>query len=39
MNWLNVLRSCLPVALVAALGLYVNYLEDAAYDDGYAVAK
>ncbi|WP_236199938.1 hypothetical protein [Pseudomonas pseudonitroreducens] len=39
MNWLNVLRSCLPVAFVAALGLYMNHLENAAYDDGYAVAK
>lgn len=39
MNWLNVLRSCLPVAVVAALGLCINYLENAAYDDGYAVAK
>lgn len=39
MNWLNVLRSCLPVAFVATLGLYMSHLENAAYDDGHAVAK
>lgn len=39
MSWLNSLRQWLPLALLAAVGLYVNHLERAAYDGGYAVAK
>ncbi|MCQ4242400.1 hypothetical protein [Stutzerimonas stutzeri] len=39
MSWFSYLRLWLPLALVAALGLWVNYLEQAAYQDGYKQAQ
>jgi hypothetical protein len=39
MTWLTYIRPFLPLALVAALGLLVNYLENAAYGDGFKQAQ
>lgn len=39
MTWITNLRAWLPLVLIGALGLWVNHLQDGAYDDGYAKAQ
>ncbi|NWA40781.1 DNA-packaging protein [Pseudomonas reactans] len=39
MTWITDLRAWLPLVLIGALGFWVNHLQDAAHDDGYAEAQ
>lgn len=39
MTWITNLRAWLPLVLIGALGLWVNHLQDGAYEDGYAKAR